>query len=326
MAYEKRRFTDEQIQTANDVNILEYARQYFDVKRVGVNSYKIEGYGGLHINPVTNKWNCFSQDKGGGVIQFVMFIENKSWVESVKQLLGLTINNAITYQKDIREKEKDIKGELILPEKNNTYKHAIAYLIKTRKIDKGIVYDLIKNKKLYEDKNRNCVFVGYDKEGNAKYASIRGTNTNRVYKGDIKNSDKSYSFCIEGLSNKIYVFEAPIEVMSYLTLIKDFNYNATHDFNNHMISLGCLGDVALDRYLDENPNINEITLCFNNDKWGRLATERIKEKYINRYKVNINFPYRKDYNEDLQELSETIGDSEIKQPEESEYDEYNAEL
>lgn len=328
MAYEKRRFTDEQIRHANNINILEYAKQYFDVKKAGVNSYKIEGYGGLHINPVTNKWNCFSQGKGGGPIQFVMFMENKSWVESVKQLLGITSCNIVNHQRNIRE---EAKGELILPEKNNTYKHVIAYLIKTRGIDKDIVYDLIKNKKVYEDKYRNCVFVGYDKEGNARYASIRGTNSNMAaYRGDVKNSDKSFSFCLEGSSNKVFVFEAPIEVMSYLTLIN--HYNSSSTFDNHMISLGCLGEVALDRYLDENPNINEIVLCLNNDKWGRLATERIKEKYVEKYKVNIEYPHREDYNEDLQEFLEAIGNRRTNEfegsdeLESSEHEEHDLEL
>lgn len=294
MVYEKRRFTDEQIQIANSVNILEYAKQYFDVKRVGTNSYKIEGYGGLYINPINNMWNCFSQGKGGGPIQFIMFTENKSWVESVKQLLGLTISNNVgNYKKDIRQSEENIKGELILPEKNNTYKHIIAYLIKTRKIDKNIVYKFIKDKKLYEDKNKNCVFVGYDKEGNARYASIRGTNTNiDKFRGEVKNSNKAYSFNLFNKdSDTVYVFESPIELMSYMSLKNEFNHNA--------VSLGGIYDMALNQFLKENENIKSIHLCLNNDDAGKTGTNLIVEKYKKDYNIVVEYPSLKDFNKDL---------------------------
>ncbi len=294
MAYEKRRFTNEQIQIANSVSILEYAKQHFDVKRVGTNSYKIEGYGGLHINSVTNKWNCFSQGKGGGPIQFIMFTENKSWVESVKQLLGLTIsNNVRSYKKDIRQDEEDIRGELILPEKNNTYKHMIAYLIQTRGIDKDIVYKFIHDKKLYEDKHKNCVFVGYDKDGAAKYAGLRGTNTNiEKFRGEVKNSDKAYSFnFLNQSSDKLYAFESPIELMSYMSINKDFNHNA--------ISLAGVSDIALKNFLKDNNNIDTIRFCLNNDQAGKEATENLVEKYKCDYNIEFEYPCLEDFNEDL---------------------------
>ncbi|WIV11170.1 DUF3991 domain-containing protein [Proteiniborus sp. MB09-C3] len=294
MAYEKRRFTDEQIQSANSVNILEYASQYFDVKRVGVNSYKIEGYGGLHINPVINKWNCFSQNKGGGPIQFVMFTENKSWVESVKQLLGLTFSNTFNYQKDIKNvKKEDTKGKLVLPKKNNTYKHMIAYLIQTRGIDKDIVYQFIKDKKLYEDKYKNCVFVGHDKDGNAKYASIRGTNTNTErFRGEVKNSNKAYSFnFLKRNSDRLYAFESPIELMSYMSINKGFNHNA--------ISLAGVSDIALKKFLRDNKNIETIRFCLNNDQAGKKATKSLVEKYKCDYSIEVEYPLLKDFNEDI---------------------------
>ena len=296
----KPRFTDEEITKANNVNIMDYIiNQGIIPKRVGSNSYKVEGYGGLHINPTKNMWNCFSQNKGGGPIQLVMFLRDKTWVDAVKELIVAAPSNT-PYKRamppeQINEAEK--KGKLILPEKNNTYKHIIAYLIKTRKIDKEIVYKLIQDGKLYEDKYRNCVFVGYDKNNTPCYASKRGTNTNKIFKGDVENSNKAYPFCVEGTSNKVHVFEGPIEVMSYLTLFKRLH---NYPFKDHAISLGCLGDVGLVQYLKDNPNINEITFCLNNDKWGIDAANRFKEKYKDKYSVKIERPIYKDFNEDLQ--------------------------
>ncbi|QUH20391.1 DUF3991 and toprim domain-containing protein [Alkaliphilus sp. B6464] len=305
MAYEKRRFTEDQIQLASDTNLLEYAKQFFEVKKVGNNSYKIDGFGGLHINPEENKWNCFSQGKGGGAIQFVMFTENKSWVEAVKQLLGISsdLKNIRMRNHNIEIKDRP-KEKILLPKKNNTYKHMMAYLIKTRKIDKGIVYKLIKEKKLYEDQYKNCVFVGHDNKGAVKYASIRGTNTNMDrFRGDVKNSDKAYSFSIEGGEgdDKIFVFESPIDAMSYLTIHKVKSNN--QEFRGHVLSLGGLSDKALERYLNQYSDIKEINLCLDNDSEGIVVANRLREEYKSKFTVNIQYPTGKDYNDDLRSLA-----------------------
>jgi len=289
-----KRFTDEEIQRANDVSIVNYIKDLnLNTKRAG-KTLKVEGYGGLYIDPVKNRWNCFSTGKGGGPIQLVMFLERKTWVESVKTLLG----NSYESSPVIPNSNSKIgeKGEFILPEKNNTYKHIIAYLIQTRGIDKDIVYNCIQNKILYEDGKRNCVFIGYDEKGIPKYAGLRGTNTNSVFKGEAENSNKAFSFNMPGNTNKLYVFESPIELMSYLTLKKQLDIK---DFNHHMLSLGCLAPVALNKYLENHPNIEEIVLCLNNDKWGVKATNNIIKEFEDRYKVNIEFPKLKDFNEDL---------------------------
>lgn len=289
----RRRFTDEEIQRANDVSIVDYIKKLnLETKKAG-RTLKLEGFGGLYVDPRENKWNCFAEGKGGGPIQLVMYLENKTWVESIKTLLGDDYKDSlIDYKKKPIEKEYK---EFTLPKKNNTYNHMLAYLIKTRCIDKDIVYGLINNKKIYEDEKRNCVFLGYDQDNNIKYAGLRGTNTNRVFKGEVEGSNKAYSFNIKGETNRVKVFESPIEIMSYLTLQKNKGLVENH----HMVSLGCLADVALVKYLEDNPNINEIDLCLNNDKWGIKATGEIKEKYKKDYKVNIEVPGLEDWNNDL---------------------------
>lgn len=293
-----RRLTDEEITKANNMDIMDYINELnLPYKKAG-KTIKVEGYGGLYIDPVKNRWNCFSQDIGGGPIQLVKFIEGKSWLESVKTLLGNQYqSHTVNEIRDNKKSQVVEKKDLVLPEKNNTYNHAIAYLIKTRGIDKDIVYEFIKDKKLYEDKKRNCVFVGYDKGGAPQYAGLRGTNTNIPFRGEVPDSDKSYSFSRSGTTNKLYVFESPIELMSYLTLEKIYKNNT--DFNHHMLSLGGLSTPSLDRYLRDYPKIEEITFCLNNDKWGIKATKEHKNKYEAKYKVNVKLPNLKDYNEEL---------------------------
>lgn len=301
-----KRFSKDEINKANNVSIANYINSLnLNTQKVG-STIKVEGYGGLYINPMENKWNCFSQEKGGGIIQLVMFIENKSWVEAVKILLGDSYGS-----KEVRNRAKNVRKvineedrEFILPKRNKTFNHIIAYLIKTRKIDKEIVYRLIGKKMLYEDENRNCVFVGYDKKDNPKYASIRGTNSEIPFKGEVKNSNKSYSFNIPGITNKLYIFESPIETISYLTLQKEFSHG--HEFRHHILSLGGLATVGLNQYLEDNTNIKEIYICLNNDKWGIAATNKIRKSYQDKYKVEAEYPISKDYNEDLQNYIRTM--------------------
>lgn len=289
-----RRFTNEEIEMANNKSILEYIKlSNLETIKAG-KTIKVKGYGGLYIDPLNNRWNCFSERKGGGIIQLVMFLENKTWVESVKGLLGKE-NEIKTFHKN-KNTYKEVRKEFILPKKNSTFNHAIAYLIKTRKINKDIVYKFIKNKTLYEDVKRNCVFIGNDESGNPKYAGIRGTNTDVPFKGEIEGSNKAFSFNLKGNSNSIYVFESPIELMSYLTLNREL------EDKDYFLSLGCLAPVALEKYLSNNKEIENISLCLNNDKWGRKASKEIKELFDKEYKVSIELPNLKDWNDELVNL------------------------
>ncbi|MBC2579407.1 DUF3991 and toprim domain-containing protein [Clostridium sp. DJ247] len=309
MRREKLRFTDNQIALADSVNIISYAESMgYAVKQVTPRSFKIEGYGGLYIHGNGHKWNWFSKNMGGGTIQFVMEMEGKTWVEAIKKLLNIE-NEIVRYAPPKIENKEEEKGEFILPEKSSTFKHIFAYLINTRDIDKEIVYDFVKRDKLYENKYGSCIFVGYDKEGQAKYASIRSTNTTgKSFRCDVKNSDKTYPFCSSGTNDTVCVFEAPIDLMSYLTLIKKHDIK---DFKSHCISLGGVADKALEYYLKENPNITKIMLCLDNDESGHFACQQIREKYRDRYKIVRHLPQGKDFNEQLLNLKNSFKQQEV---------------
>lgn len=324
MGKQRKLFTDEQIDMANNVNILEYARRAdYPIEEITPKEFKIPKHGGLRIDGNGHKWNCFSAQKGGeavyggGPIQFVMYMEKKSWVEAVKQLLGLPAVSDLSQRSLYRppQKDEEEKGELVLPEKNNTYKHVFAYLINTRKIDKDIVASLVKQKKLYENSHRSCVFVGYDHEGAAKYASVRSTNTTgSSYRGDVANSNKTWAFRMEGTSQTIRVFEAPIDALSYATFFKHYGI----DNKDHMLALGCLGDAALEQYLKDHPEIKQIIFCVDNDKWGHQAVERWTDKYKSDYSVAYHFPKGKDWNEDLISFIKEMERREVAEPDQIE--------
>jgi len=319
----KRLFTDQQIEQANNVNIIAYARSRgHELKRISNQSYKLPGYGGLFVNGDGSKWNWFSQNKGGGAIQFVMEMEGKSWVDAVKELLGISYDEMPVVPK---ARNIETKGKMVLPDRNDTYKHLFAYLIKSRGIDQDVVTEFVDKKLIYEDSRRNCVFVGYDKDGEAAYASQRSSRTTgQVFRCDVKNSDKSVPFYYKGNSNTVCVFESPIDLMSYLTLLK---LHGCNDFEHHMISLGGVSDKALHRFLDDNKDIATIIMCVDNDKAGLNSCLRVGIKFQDDYSIRRHSPKGKDFNEDLQSIKEEFMNRVREPPEvyDGEY-EYDIEL
>ena len=151
---------------------------------------------------------------------------------------------------------------------------------------------------LYEDaEHHNCVFVGRNSAGQAKYACLRGTydRDGKGFRGDVTGSDKNTGFSIphDPTLDQVRVFEAPIDLMSYLSL---------HREPINAVALCGLYDGALETYLKDHPSIKRITLCLDTDAPGRAAAQQLKDKYSARgYAVTAEEPCSgKDWNEYLQ--------------------------
>jgi len=73
-----------------------------------------------------------------------------------------------------------------------------------------------------DSKYHNAVFVGKDENGDAKHAHKRSTYTlGESYRGNVEGSDARCSFHHTGTSGRLYVFEAPIDMISFLTMYPD---------------------------------------------------------------------------------------------------------
>ena len=213
-------FTQEEYEKAKEVDLLDYLMSNgYNLKKVGTNEYTLKEHDSMRINPMKNTFFWNSQNVGGSIIQFLQHYEGKTLVEAIKTLNGESITNYIKsndkpkIDKDVLEEEK---GDLILPERNENNKRAIAYLTQTRKIDHEIVNSLIKSGNIYESKEKhNIVFLGMDKENIPKYAMQRSTLTNSSYKGDCENSDKNFGIRLKGKDDsKVYIFESAIDMMT----------------------------------------------------------------------------------------------------------------
>jgi len=304
-------YTKEQIAQANSINLIDYAAMNgYKLENGGNKSLHAKNSGGLYLFKDSNRFFHFTTDKTGGPIDFIMQFEGKSFTEAVGHLIGEQPNVGEFVRPAFPEKKA--KGEMTLPDKAANFKRVYWYLCSARGIEPEIVSKLMNEKKIYQQSDRgNCVFVGYDENKTPKYCSKRGTSLDKPYKGDMDNSDKSYPFSMEGTSDRLFVTESPIDLMSHATLSK---MNGLDPAKDHRISLGCLSDGALERYLKQHHEIKRIVFALDNDidgkapdgsphNHGQEAAKKFCDKYEQQgYTVSMQIPQSKDFNEDLLQI------------------------
>ena len=219
-----------------------------------------------------------------------------SFAEAVKELLGEEGDrNKRTAKEDVgRQKVCPIPlPGLELPERNESCEIARKYLIEQRKLSEQLVDQMIEKGDIYESKNyHNVVFVGRDKEQNPRYAAMRGTDENR-YRGEARGSEKAYGFGHIGTDEKLFVFESPIDLLSYITAVPE-------EWEKHSyISLGGLSEKAMKRMYTEYPHIHSIYLCLDNDEPGNERCRQFVSLIPEELSVYRLEPVKKDWNECL---------------------------
>ncbi len=245
-------------------------------------------------------WRRYSENTGGDAITFLQRFCGKSFPEAVEYLLdyhGRARDSPAKPRPKAMAEPKQIS--FVLPPADAEHRHVFAYLRK-RGVAPQVIRAFLQAGLLYEDaKHHNCVFVGRDASGEPRFASCRGTYdwNGPGFKGDVAGSDKRIAFRLPSRPDLdwVLVFEAPIDLMSYLTLHRQVTSNA--------IALCGLYEGALDTYLKDNPHIRRIALCLDADGPGQETAERLQAKYEGMgYTVNIQKPARgKDWNEYLQQ-------------------------
>jgi hypothetical protein len=174
------------------------------------------------------------------------------------------------------------------------------YLCGKRGIDSGIVDTLIQEKKLYEDKRGNVVFVSYDEYGNARFATLRGTY-DQVFRMDCAGSDKRYGFNMTlSPSTRLYIYESAIDAMSHGSIENMVSDDKDAWKIHSRLSLAGTSDIALSFFLNKQRTVSELVFCLDNDPAGREAANLMAKAYADRgFDTRIELPVSKDFNEDL---------------------------
>lgn len=296
----KEKFTNAEMDIARETDLPDLLENLgYQVRRIG-SYYTTKEMDSIRIKN-RRTWRRYSENTGGDAITFLQRFENMSFPEAVEYLLARNGRARDSPQEPRQAKPppKEEKIPFALPPPNGNHRRVFAYLRK-RGIAAQVINAFLNGGLLYEDaEHHNCVFVGRDASGTAVFANKRGTYDldGSGFKGDVPGSDKAVAFRLpcDPARDNLYVFEAPIDLMSYLTLHREMTGNA--------VALCCLHDGALDTYLKEHPHLRRIVLCLDADKWGRTATERIRDAYTKKgYTVTTQTPaHGKDWNEYLQQ-------------------------
>ena len=181
-----------------------------------------------------------------------------------------------------------------LPLHNRTADRAIQYLCESRGLNPKLVEAFLLSGDIYEDaKRHNVVFVGRDRNGTPRYAHVRGTAD--PFRQDIAGSDKSDPFRYEGNGNQLFVFEAPIDLLSFICL-----YPQDWQKRNYL-ALGGVSGKALDRFLSERKDTRKVFLCLDSDTAGSEACTRLAQSIPGEIAVIRLVPARKDWNDVLRQ-------------------------
>ena len=280
----KMQYTEEQIAKANQTNLVSFLNAQGEQLVKSGREYRWKKHDSVTISG--NRWYRHSQCKGGYPVDFVMEFYYATFPEAVKMLIG---EEGEGRQKSCPAPSKDFR----LPEKNENNEMIVKYLTESRELEKNLVLEWIAGGDIYEEKkHHNVIFIGRDADGIPRYAHCRGTGEMK-YRGDVAGSDKAFGFCHRGTDNQLFVFEAAIDLLSFIQLFpKDWKKRS-------YLSLGGVSSMALMSFLSERPQITSVFLCLDNDQAGNEACEKLAGEISEGYTVIRLKPSRKDWNEIL---------------------------
>ena len=297
-------FTEEQKQAANSIELADFLRMRGEKLERAGREYKLiytDG-SGRHdsITMSGSTWFDHKNQTGGGAIKFMQYFYGMSFVDAVQSLLGYSVEPQ-QHSPPPKAEASEKKQEFKLPEANSDMHRVYAYLIKQRHISPEIITHFAKAHTLYEDKeHHNAVFAGLDENGVPQQASKRSTSTyGNSFRITVEGSDTRYSFSHFGISDRLYVFEAPIDMLSFITLNPD-NWQE-HSY----IALNGVYEHPLLRALETHEKLKQICFCTDNDEGGIDGYERLRDIIAEKGYTDIQrcAPEYKDWNEQLRALN-----------------------
>ena len=237
------------------------------------------------------EWFDHASNEGGRAVSFVQKYYGKSYVEAMSMLLGESMEPVYPQAK----KQEQVDQKPFAPPVPNANMHRVfAYLLKTRGLDADVVSYFVRKKLLYEDAaHHNAVFIGTDEGGCPRHAHLRSTNSfGKAFRLNVESSDPRYSFHHTGTDGSLYVFEAPIDMLSYISM-------NSQQWQEHSY-VACCGTSPIPVMQMLNPDTQIVYLCLDNDKAGHAASERMAELLHERGIMTERLvPGMKDWNEEL---------------------------
>ena len=262
--------TKEQIEKAKEWNLLSYLETYEpqELKRCGPHEYCTRTHDSLKIS--NGKWCWNSRGIGGRTApDYLIKVRGMDFVGAVEALCG--------YRAPPPQEQPAPKPQkpFSLPEASRFPAAMLSYL-QGRGIHPELLQACMQAGTLYESrKYQNCVFVGKDMEGHARFACLRGTRDN--FRIDVEGSDKRYNFSLLAADPecpRLAVAESPIDALSLASLVK---LSGGEWRDSHYLSLGGTAPRAMIQFLRDHPHVTQVSLCLDNDKAGLKGMELLEE-------------------------------------------------
>ena len=310
------RFTEEELRIAKSVDLTAVASSLgYTVRKVG-KYYTLKEMDSIRIYDKSH-WYRWSRQyekgqNGGSQIDFLRVFCDMDVKEAVFWLLDFAgyrripdAERNVPLKHQVQTKKAEEKKPFILPEPSADNSYLYDYLNKDRAISRAVIDYFVSHDLIYESRHyHNVVFKGMDKDGVTKFASMRGVfdKEGKPFKCDVAGNDKNFGFnVVNEDSTELVVFEAAIDLMSYVDIFWDFDSNK--------LALGMLSDAPLETFLNEHPQITSIRFCLDNDEPGRKAANELATKYY-----GLGFDVEdipppagfKDYNEWLKASKEKV--------------------
>ena len=276
-------YTQAQIDKANAVDLEKFLRAQGETLVRSGKEYRWKAHDSLTV--CGNKWFRHSQSKGGLPVDFVMEFYGKSFPEAVQMLTG--------EPGEVQpEADPAPSPAFRLPLRNVTNANILNYLTQERKLNPSLVNFFIAAEDIYEDAaHHNVIFVGRDADGHPRYASSRGIR--EKFRQDAAGAEKAFGFAHRGTDKQLLVFEAPIDLLSFIELFPK-NWQ-----QHNYLSLGGVSGKALRQFLSERPDVERVFLCLDADKAGEDACKRLAALLPDTVSVTRIQPCMKDWNDVL---------------------------
>lgn len=276
-------YTQAQIDKANAVDLEKFLRAQGETLVRSGKEYRWKAHDSLTV--CGNKWFRHSQSKGGLPVDFVMEFYGKSFPEAVQMLTG--------EPGEVQpEADPAPSPAFRLPLRNVTNANILNYLTQERKLSPSLVNFFIAAGDIYEDSSHhNVVFVGRDADRHPRYASSRGIQ--EKFRQDAAGAEKAFGFAHRGTDKQLLVFEAPIDLLSFIELFPK-NWQ-----QHNYLSLGGVSGKALRQFLSERPDVERVFLCLDADKAGEDACKRLATLLPDSVSVTRIQPCMKDWNDVL---------------------------
>ena len=283
-------YTQAQIDKANAVDLEKFLRAQGETLVRSGKEYRWKAHDSLTV--CGNKWFRHSQSKGGLPVDFVMEFYGKSFPEAVQMLTG--------EPGEVQpETDPAPSPAFRLPLRNVTNANILNYLTQERKLSPSLVNFFIAAGDIYEDSSHhNVVFVGRGADGHPRCASSRGIQ--EKFRQDAAGAEKAFGFAHRGTDKQLLVFEAPIDLLSFIELFPK-NWQ-----QHNYLSLGGVSGKALRQFLSERPDVERVFLCLDADKAGEDACKRLAALLPDTMSATRIQPCMKDWNDVLVHRAEIL--------------------